>query len=158
VIDWYIKSREMLRELQKKSIDALRHCEDDETAAAKTVAEYMKTDYKNLRDHWHSMFPEETFGYLGRHIKFGEKNDFNDIIKIDIPDVELKLDQHLVEFKKNLYQTIKCNRTFLKRELQSFLTLTARSFPLQNLYDCRVRSTSLITMIPTCRSEFWCAP
>ena len=102
MIDWYIKSREMLRELQKKSIDALRHCEQDEAAAAKTVAEYMKTDYKNLRDHWHSMYPEETFGYLGRHIGFGEKNDFNDIIKFDIPGVELKLDQHLIEFKKSL--------------------------------------------------------
>lgn len=102
MIDWYLKSRQILRGLHEKAVDALRHCEEDENPAAKTIASYMKTDFQQLREHWHSMFPEETFGYLGRHIGFAEKNDFSDIIKHDLPAVEAKLDEHLVEFKKSL--------------------------------------------------------
>jgi len=48
------------------------------------------------------MFPEETFGYLERHIGFAERNDFNDIIGHDLPAVEVKLDEHLVGYKKSL--------------------------------------------------------
>jgi hypothetical protein len=47
------------------------------------------------------MFPEETFGYLERHIGFAERNDFNDIIGHDLPAVEVKLDEHLVGYKKS---------------------------------------------------------
>lgn len=102
MIDWYIKSRRMLRDLQKKANDALRHCEDNDASVAKTIAEYMKSDYQQLRDHWHSRFPEETFGYLGRHIGFAMQNDFSDIIKYDLPEIEVKLDQRLVDFQKSL--------------------------------------------------------
>ena len=102
MIDWYLKCRHLIRALQTKSVDALRHCENGEAQAAKTIAGYMKTDFQQLRDHWHSRYPEETFGYLGRHIGFGEKNDFNDIIKHDLPAIETKLDQLLVGFEKLL--------------------------------------------------------
>ena len=102
MIDWYLKSRQLLRGLQTKAVDALRHCEDDEVQAAKTIASYMKSDFQQLREHWHSMFPEETFGYLGRHTGFAEKNDFHDIIKHDLPAVEVKLDALLAQFEKSL--------------------------------------------------------
>ncbi|WAK04454.1 hypothetical protein [Methylobacter sp. YRD-M1] len=102
MIDWYIKSRTLLRELQKKALDALRHCEDGEESVAKTIAGYMKADFQSLRQHWDTMFPEETFGYLGRHIGFAMRQDFNDIIKFDLPEVEDKLDRRLKEFKKSL--------------------------------------------------------
>jgi hypothetical protein len=102
MIDWYLKCRHLIRAMQTKAVDALRHCEDDEAQAAKTIAGYMKTDFQQLRDHWHSRYPEESFGYLGRHISFAEKTDFNDIIKHDVPAVEFKLDQILVEFEKSL--------------------------------------------------------
>jgi len=102
MIDWYLKCRHFIRALHIKAVDALRHYEDDEIQAAKTIAGYMKTDFQQLRVHWHSRYPEETFGYLGRHIDFGENNDFNDIIKHDLPAVETKLDQLLAEFEKLL--------------------------------------------------------
>lgn len=102
MIDWYLKCRHQIRALHTKAVDALRHCEDDETQAAKTIASYMKADFQQLRDHWHSRYPEESFGYLGRHIGFAEKNDFSDIIKHDLPAVENKLDQLLAEFEKSL--------------------------------------------------------
>ena len=102
MIDWYLRSRQMLRGLFKKAMDALRYCDEDEVQAAKTIADYMKSDFQQLREHWHSMFPEETFGYLGRHIGFAEKSDFNDIVRQDLPAVEVKLDEHLVQYHKSL--------------------------------------------------------
>ena len=102
MIDWYIKCRQLLRALHGKAVDALRHCEDEGVQDAKTITNYMKTDFQQLRDHWFSRHPEESFGYLGRHIGFGKKQDFDDIIKHDLPEVEQRLDQLLIEFKKTL--------------------------------------------------------
>lgn len=102
MIDWYLRSRNILRSIQQKAVDALQQCEGEHATAAKTIATYMQSDFHQLRDHWYSMFPEEDFGYLGRHIAWGKKNDFHDIIVHDLPAVEQKLDQHLLEFKKSL--------------------------------------------------------
>lgn len=102
MIDWYLMSRAMLYALHEKAVDALRHCEKDEAATAKTLATYMRADFQRLYDHWHSMFPEEDFGNLRRHIAWAEESDFNDILKRDLPAVEKKLDQHLIDFKKSL--------------------------------------------------------
>lgn len=102
MIDWYLRCRRLLRSLHGKAVDALRECEEGDPQAAKAIALYMKTDFQDLRDHWHSMYPEETFGYLGRHIGFADKNDFNDMLKQDLPAVDVKLDELLTQFKKSL--------------------------------------------------------
>jgi len=102
MIDWYLKNRQLLRSLHAKAVDALRHCENDEKQAAKTIASYMESDFQLLRQHWHSMHPEEKFGYLGRHIGFAEQHDFSDIIKNDLPPIEERLDEILTQFEKSL--------------------------------------------------------
>ena len=102
MIDWYLKNRQLIRSLHTKAVDALRHCEEDEKQAAKTIASYMHSDFQLLREHWHSMYPEEKFGYLGRHIGFAQQQDFSDIIKHDLPAVEEKLDDLLAQFEKSL--------------------------------------------------------
>lgn len=102
MIRWCLKSRKLLHDLRKKAVDALGHCEENENQAVKTIASYMRADYQQLCDHWHSQFPEERFGNLGRHIGFAMKNDFNDIIKYDIPMIEERLDAVLEDFQKTL--------------------------------------------------------
>ncbi|MGZ4969789.1 MAG: hypothetical protein ACXV8U_03755 [Methylobacter sp.] len=102
MIDWYLKNKQLLRSLHAKAVDALRHCEDDEKQAAKTIASYMKSDFQVLCKHWCSMYPEEKFGYLGRHIGFAEQQDFSDIIKYDLPPIEERLDELLTQFEKSL--------------------------------------------------------
>ncbi|MFT3820146.1 MAG: hypothetical protein QM750_21455 [Rubrivivax sp.] len=62
----------------------------------------MKSDFQQLRDHWHSQYPEESFGYLGRHIAFADKHDFDDILRQDLPAVEQKLDELLRQFQSSL--------------------------------------------------------
>jgi len=132
VIDWYIKSRTLLRELQKKALDALRHCEVGEESVAKTIAGYMKADFQSLRDHWHSMFPEETFGYLGRHIGFAMQQDFNDILKYDLPEVEDKLDRRLDEFKKSLPNS-KQNPYVSEERIQELSEVSSREYDVSKL-------------------------
>lgn len=56
MIDWYLRSRALIKEIRKKALDALKHCEEDEANIAKTISSYMATDYKTLYDHWLSMF------------------------------------------------------------------------------------------------------
>jgi hypothetical protein len=102
MIDWYLKSRQLLSGMRTKALDALRHCEKEEDDAATTIAGYLKADFQDLRDHWHSMFPEEKFGYLGRHIGWGQKSDFKDMINTDLPAVEEALDEHLARFAMSL--------------------------------------------------------
>lgn len=105
MIDWYLKARSLICDIRKKAIDALDHLDlgdDEQIEMSKTIAQYMRRDYQVLREHWQSMFPEETFGYLGRHIGFAERKDFYDIINFDIPSVEESLDRHLLEFQLSL--------------------------------------------------------
>lgn len=102
MIDWYLTNRRFLRILHARAVDALRHCEDDEKQAVKTISSYMKSDFQSLREHWHSMYPEEKFGSLGRHIGFAEQHDFSDIIKNDLPLVNERLDDLLTQFEKSL--------------------------------------------------------
>lgn len=104
MIDWYLSSRALIKEIRKKALDALKHCEEDEANIAKTISSYMATDYKTLYDHWLSMFPTENNfgGYLGRHIHFGMQQDFKDILNYDLPEIEEKLDAHLSNFKASI--------------------------------------------------------
>jgi hypothetical protein len=132
MIDWYIRSRTMLRDLQKKAVDALRHCEADEVPAAKTIAAYMKSDFQQIRDHWHSMFPGEDFGYLGRHIAWGEKSDFHDIITRDLPAMEIKLDQSLIDFKKS-YPNSKTQPYVAEERISELAEIECKNFDTSKL-------------------------
>ena len=48
------------------------------------------------------MYPEEKFGYLGRYIGFAQQQDCSDIIKLDLPPIEERLDELLTQFNKSL--------------------------------------------------------
>jgi hypothetical protein len=102
MINWYITCRNHIRAISAKAVDALAHCDADETQATKTIANYMRSDFQRLKEHWHSRYPETSFGNLSRHLSWAEKCDFNDILLHDLPAVEEKLDQLLADFAKSL--------------------------------------------------------
>lgn len=102
MISWYIKSRQLMRSIQMKAIDARRQCDEDQVPASKAIATYMKADFNLLVAHWHELYPDDSFGYLGRHIGFAEKQDFNDILNFDLPPIEQKLDKYLEEYERTL--------------------------------------------------------
>lgn len=101
MIKWYLSVKNLLRALEVKAKDALPLYEQGGEDAVKAIKEYMKTDYQQLWDLWREKFPNETLGYLGRHIGFGMDNDFRDIIQHDLPEIEKRADSHLLDYQKN---------------------------------------------------------
>jgi len=97
MIHWYIRSRLLLADLQKKATDAFRHCEESDDSVVKTIAGYMKVDFQNLKDHWHGCYPNDSFGNLKRHIDFAQKQDFRDIFSFDLPEIGSQLSKRLQE-------------------------------------------------------------
>ena len=95
MLDWFLSVNAILRDLQKKTYDARAHLVDGDVATAKAVNGYMISDYKALRRAWEEAgFDTEEFGYLGRHIHFGEEHDYKDIIQNDLPAVEAWAERH----------------------------------------------------------------
>jgi uncharacterized protein (TIGR02391 family) len=97
VIEWYLDVNRVLREIRKKSLDAAGAHKANDLGAAKLINGYLKTDYANLRLLWEQHYDTNELGYLGRHIGFGDPHDYDDILNRDIPLIEDKAEQHLLE-------------------------------------------------------------
>jgi uncharacterized protein (TIGR02391 family) len=101
MLDWCLDVNRLLREIRRKSRDALKHLRDKDKVAANTVKDYLKTEYSNLYRLWEERFPVTELGYLGRHIHFGEAHDYEDILSHDGPNVEQMSEKHLLEEQKD---------------------------------------------------------
>jgi len=90
MIEWLISVSEKCRSLSAKANDAKNHLEV-EPDAANTINGYMRADYDALVQIWKQVAPElkgtGRLNDLGRHINFGMSNDYDDIIKQDVPSV-----------------------------------------------------------------------
>lgn len=91
MIDWLISISEKCRDLLTKANDAKSHLQANEPDAAKTINGYMKADYDALVQLWRQVDPEMKntgrLSDLARHIRFGLDNDYEDILKQDLPSV-----------------------------------------------------------------------
>jgi uncharacterized protein (TIGR02391 family) len=91
MIEWLISVYEKCRDMTAKANDAKQHLAADEEDAAKTINGYMKSDYEALVRLWRQADPEikkaGRLGDLSRHIRFGMDNDYDDIMKQDVPSV-----------------------------------------------------------------------
>lgn len=97
MIEWYLEVSRVLREIRKKSLDAATAHKEEDAGAAKVVNGYLKTDYSNLRRLWEEHYDPGELGNLGRHIAFGDLHDYDDILIRDLPVIEDKAEQHLLE-------------------------------------------------------------
>lgn len=95
MIQWYLEVNRVLREIRKKSLDALAAYNADDEGAAKVINGYLKTDYATLRRLWEQHYDPNELGYLGRHIGFGDPHDYNDVLTRDLPLIENKAEEHL---------------------------------------------------------------
>lgn len=97
MINWLIAVNEKCRDIADKARDALAIIEKKDLDGAKKIQEYMRSDYKNLVRLWEQVDPDKKqsgrLNDLGRHIGFGMENDFNDIIKHDLPDVQRNVER-----------------------------------------------------------------
>src|SRR4051812_29791973 len=96
MIDWLIAANERCRDLADKARDSLAALAKQDGEGADRIKEYMKADYKALVRLWEEVDPEKTqagrLSDLGRHIGFGMEQDFKDILKMDLPDVQRKIE------------------------------------------------------------------
>ncbi len=91
MIEWLISVSEKCRDLSAKANDAKSHLQAEEGDAAKTINGYMRADYDALVQLWKDVNPGMNntgrLSELGRHIRFGMDNDYDDILKQDVPSV-----------------------------------------------------------------------
>jgi uncharacterized protein (TIGR02391 family) len=98
MLDWFLSVNAILRELRTKALDAQKHLVAGDATAAKVVSGYLKSDYQALWRTWEAGgFDTKEFGGLGRHVGFGERNDYDDILQRDIPAVEALAEKHARE-------------------------------------------------------------
>jgi uncharacterized protein (TIGR02391 family) len=97
MIDWLIAANEKCRDLADKARDSLAALEKKDADGAKRIQEYMKGDYKALIRLWDEVDPEKKqagrLSDLARHITFGMEQDFKDILKMDLPDVQRSIEK-----------------------------------------------------------------
>ncbi len=92
MIDWYINSSRIIKDIRKKALDALDALYRKNGEGTDLINEYLSDDYKRL----HSICKEEVSKTkLGRHIRFGKENDYWDILSIDLPDIESEIEKKL---------------------------------------------------------------
>ena len=70
MVEWYLNVNRALREIRKKSLDALTSHRSGDEGTAKVVKGYLKADYENLRQLWEANFDTAELGHLGRYRDF----------------------------------------------------------------------------------------
>jgi uncharacterized protein (TIGR02391 family) len=91
MVEWLIAVHAKCRGIEAKANDCLALLDKGQADSAKAVNGYLKADYEDLTRLLKEADPTlkqvDRLGDLGRHIGFGEKNDFNDMVKSDLPAV-----------------------------------------------------------------------
>lgn len=94
MLEWYLQVNVLFRAMRQKSIDAHSLLANGDKAGAKLINGYLKSDYQSLCKLWTDAgFQEQDLGHLGRHIAFGDANDYTDILTRDLPHVEVKAEE-----------------------------------------------------------------
>ena len=93
-ISWYKNVRAVLRLIHEKSYDALELSYKGEQAAVETAKKYIEDDYDQLKVLWIEELKRGELSDLSRHIHFSETNDYENIIKRDIPYLDALAEKH----------------------------------------------------------------
>lgn len=91
MVEWLIAVSSKCRSIEQKAKDCLKLLSQGQPDSAKAVAGYLKSDFgdltKLLKEADPTLENVERIGDLGRHVKFSEENDFNDMVNSDLPAV-----------------------------------------------------------------------
>lgn len=91
MVEWLIAVGGKCRSIEAKADDCINLLAQGQADSVKAVAGYLKSDYEDLskllKDSDPTLKNVDRLGDLGRHIGFAEANDFNDIVKSDLPAV-----------------------------------------------------------------------
>ena len=103
MMEWYFSVIKIIREMRIKALDALIALEKNKKDGAEILKEYLKKDLELLSKNWPKDVISSHGKNLGRHIGFGELHDYYDILKEDLPGLEIDAEQLLLKFNKNKY-------------------------------------------------------
>jgi uncharacterized protein (TIGR02391 family) len=106
MLPWFLAVNRVLRSMRQKASDALSRLEHGDEAGAKVIKGYLSTDYQELRRHWelHGLDVSE-LATLGRHLSFGDTQDYKDMLLRDIAQVESAAERH-AEKGRGLQQAV----------------------------------------------------
>ena len=93
-INWYKEVRTLLRSIQEKGYHAIESYGNEDINSVDTVKKYIQEDYEKLVDLWKRELSTNDLSDLGRHIHFSEQNDYENIIKYDVPGIDLKAEDY----------------------------------------------------------------
>lgn len=92
---WYFTLAGLLRDLRRKAWDAKAALARGDAAAARLANDYMRQDYRRVFELWEAQgFPLPELGNLARHLRFGDPQDYEDILKVDIDFISANADEH----------------------------------------------------------------
>jgi uncharacterized protein (TIGR02391 family) len=91
--NWYVQVNRLIRDIRDKASEA--HKSKNKTLIA-TITGYLRNDLTRLKEIWPVELGPGALSNLGRHIHFGMKGDFNDIIEHDLPEIEAAAEKHFL--------------------------------------------------------------
>jgi uncharacterized protein (TIGR02391 family) len=100
MVNWYVSVRRLIREIEKKSRDALSLYRNGGKEASAAVNAYLKSDLDRLSELWAQQFDSGLPSNLARHIRFGTDGDYCDIVNFDLLEIEKRAEERLLEHAK----------------------------------------------------------
>lgn len=98
MLKWYVDVSRLLREMRCKALEAAEFLKGENPEAAQVSHRYLKADHARLKEIWvaagHNL---QDIGVLGRHVSYGEANDYHDILVRDLPAVEALAEKYALE-------------------------------------------------------------
>lgn len=90
MLDWLIRVHSICRTMQVKATEAYAILveDDPDLETVDTIKAAMREQSQQLVDVLPQDFPKSRLPDLQRHIRFSERNDYHDILRSDLPDIE----------------------------------------------------------------------
>ncbi|HRW99088.1 MAG TPA: TIGR02391 family protein [Cyclobacteriaceae bacterium] len=100
MLEWFLSINSVLRNIHKKANDALLKLEIGDEEAAKLINGYLKNDYQSLCKLWEKYhFDNTKLNNIERHLNYGCKGDYHDILKRDLELIEIYVEKY---FRENM--------------------------------------------------------
>lgn len=114
MIDWVISVNQLLRTLREEALFALDAIEKRDFQELESIKQEMKRIHEKLQDKSNSYYKsrfkagplEENLEYLKKHLYYSEQGDYRAILLKDIPLIEKKLDDILVNHQRTVTSKI----------------------------------------------------
>jgi hypothetical protein len=94
LLQWYFSVIRLTRDMRRKAFTAFEALTNSESEKATLIKEYLSANYATLSDSW--IEGKNVPSNLGRHIHFGEINDYRDMLMNDISEVESAAERELL--------------------------------------------------------------